>query len=171
MWACGQTPPSGSESAKITAPGADGSQQTVLPTLPVPPPVSVNALMVGLIDHAGHELWETERDGHAPKTDDQWGVLEHHAIQLAAAGQLIAQGGTGPADMGWARLPDWTRFSREMTAIAIEARKAVRAKDLEALKVVNGNLAEVCERCHQQFKPDLPTEGIAHPHSHAGPVE
>ena len=47
-------------------------------------PVSINAEMVSIIDHAGHELWNAEREGKAPKTKADWENLAEHATQLAA---------------------------------------------------------------------------------------
>jgi cytochrome c556 len=120
--------------------------------------------MVGLVDHASHTLWDVEKEGRAPKTDADWGELEHHAIQLAAAGPLIALGGTGQADPGWAQSPAWKKYSQELADAGVAALNAVRSKNLEALVKANGQLVDVCERCHKEFKPELPTEGIVHPH-------
>jgi CRP/FNR family cyclic AMP-dependent transcriptional regulator len=36
----------------------------------------------------------------------------------------------------------------------------------KALRSAGDTLVDVCEGCHEEFKPDLPTEGILHvPHS------
>ena len=72
--------------------------------------VSVQDLMVGVVGHAADELWGVEQEGRAPKTDEDWLKLEHHAIQLAASGTLTALGGTGRADAAWARRPDWAKY-------------------------------------------------------------
>jgi hypothetical protein len=130
----------------------------------VPPVVSVNALMVALVDHASHELWNVEKEGRAPKNDAEWGEIEHHAAQLAGSGTLIALGGTGKADPGWAQLPGWKNDSQRLNDAGLAALSAARAKNFEALVRANGQLVEVCESCHKQFKPELPTEGIVHPH-------
>jgi len=142
-----------------------GAQQGSPQAPAVPPKVSVNAIMVALVDHAGHELWDVEKEGGAPKTDAQWREVEHHATQLAAAGTLIALGGTGQADPGWAQSPDWKQHSQALSDAGLAALNAARSKNLEALVKANGQLVEVCEACHKEFKPELPTEGIAHPHS------
>ncbi|MEP7308932.1 MAG: cytochrome c [Acidobacteriota bacterium] len=126
--------------------------------------MSVNAVMVGLIDHAGHELWSVEKQGGAPKNAAQWKEIEHHAIQLAASGTLIAMGGTGKADPGWAKSPDWRKLCEDLNSAGLEAMTAARSKNLAALIKANGRLVETCERCHKEFKPDLPTEGSVHPH-------
>ena len=60
----------------------------------VRPAVSINALMVDWVDHAAHAQWNVELEGQAPKDDKGWREVERHATQLAAAGTLIALGGT-----------------------------------------------------------------------------
>jgi len=132
--------------------------------VPVPVALSINAEMVGLVDHAAHALWDVEREGHAPKSDEEWAEVEDSAVQLAAAGTVIALGGTGPADAGWAQLPDWKTFSRELRDGALVARSAAQGKNLEALVKANGRIVDVCEACHKAFKPQLPTEKILHRH-------
>jgi hypothetical protein len=141
-----------------------GVQQASPQAPAVPPAVSVNALMVDWIDHSSHELWNVEQEGRAPKNDLEWRVVERHATQLAAAGPLIALGGTGQADHGWAQSPVWKKYSQELTDASVAALNAIRGKNLEALVKANGQLVDVCERCHKEFKPELPTEGIVHPH-------
>ena len=126
--------------------------------------VSVNALMVALVDHASHELWNVEREGRAPKNDAEWREVEHHAIQLAGSGTLIALGGTGQADPGWAQSPDWKKYAQQLNDAGLAGLSAARGKNLEGLVKANGELVEACESCHKQFKPELPTEGIVHPH-------
>jgi hypothetical protein len=130
----------------------------------VSPVVSVNALMVALVDHASHELWNVEKEGRAPKNDAEWREVEHHAIQLAGSGTLIALGGTGQADPGWAQSPDWKKYAQQLNDAGLAGLSAARGKNLEGLVKANGELVEACESCHKQFKPDLPTEGILHPH-------
>jgi hypothetical protein len=142
---------------------ASGEEASTQPPA-VSPVVSVNALMVALVDHASHELWNVETEGGAPKSDKEWREVEHHATQLAGAGTLIAVGGTGKADPGWALLPNWRKHSQHLNEAGLAALSAARAKNLEALVKANGQLVEVCESCHQEYKPDLPTEGIVHPH-------
>jgi hypothetical protein len=130
----------------------------------VPPVVSVNALMVALVDHASHELWNVEKEGSAPKSDADWREVEHHATQLAGSGTLIALGGTGQLDPGWAQSPDWKKYAQQLNDTGLAALNAARAKNLEGLVKANGQLVEACESCHKQFKPELPSEGILHPH-------
>jgi cytochrome c556 len=122
--------------------------------------------MVAIVDHAGHQLWNVEREGNAPKTRSDWENLAEHATQLAAAGALVRVPGTGVNDMTWVGSPGWQKWSRAMSDAAQAALKATEAENLEALVAANGQLVESCEGCHKEFKPELPSEGIAHAHLH-----
>lgn len=133
----------------------------------VTPALSVNELMVAMVDNAGHVLWDVEVEAQAPKNDADWVELEDHAVQIAAAGTLIQLGGTGQADAGWARLPGWKTSAQQMIEAALAARQAAMKRDLPAVVVANGRLVESCESCHKEFKPSLPTEGIAHQRPHS----
>lgn len=135
-------------------------------TAAVQSPVSINAAMVWVVDHAAHQLWNTEKDGMAPKTDADWESIVEHATQLAAAGALIRLAGTGPSDRTFVQHPDWQRLGAAMSDAGLAALKAAETKSHEQLVAANGRLVDSCEGCHQQFKPALPTEGITHAHIH-----
>jgi cytochrome c556 len=128
--------------------------------------VSINAEMVTIVDHAGHQLWEVERPGKAPKTDAAWANLEEHATQLAAAGALVSLAGTGINDIVWTDSAEWQKWSRALSDAGLAALKASQDKNMDALVAANGRLVEACEGCHKQFKPELPSEGIVHDHTH-----
>ena len=140
------------------------------PATPAPPavmsPVSINAEMVSVIDHAGHELWSAEQKGKAPKTNADWENLAEHATQLAAAGALVRVAGAGVNDTMWVASPDWQKWARALSDAGMAALKATEGKNAEALVAANGQLVESCEGCHKQFKPSLPSEGITHAHAH-----
>ena len=131
----------------------------------VKPEVSINAVMVALVDHAGHQLWNVEVEGKAPKTDADWENVEEHAVQIAAAGPAITAGGTGVSDAIWVKTPSWQRHAQRMSDAGVAAMNAAKNKDLNALVTANGQLVQACVACHKEFKPALPTEGILHSHS------
>ena len=152
----------GSPAAKeSTAPPAEA--QTVPTT--AKPEVSINAVMVALVDHAGHQLWNVEVEGKAPKTDADWENVEEHAVQLAAAGPAITVGGTGPTDAVWVKSASWDIYAQKMSDAGVAAMNAAKSKNFNALVTANGQLVESCVGCHKEFKPDLPTEGILHTHT------
>jgi len=129
-------------------------------------PVSINAEMVRIVDHAGHQLWNAEKPAMAPKTDADWGNVVEHATQIAAAGVLIQLEGTGPNDRTFVQQPDWQKFARAVSAAGMAALKAGETRNKEALTAANGQLVDACENCHKRFKPALPSEGIVHTHTH-----
>ena len=47
-----------------------------------------------------------------------------------------------------------------------QAASMLGMKPGDSLVQANGNLVDVCEKCHNEFKPALPTEGIVHAHRH-----
>ena len=129
----------------------------------IPVPVSINAMMVALVDHSAHEIWDA---GNASTlTGRDWQNVEQHTIQLAAAGSLISTGGTGTADYGWVMSPRWQEWARVLTDGALQASQAVQDQDRMALVSAGDTILQSCDGCHQVFKPDVPTEGIMHvPH-------
>jgi hypothetical protein len=122
--------------------------------------------MVSIVDHAGHQLWNAEREGGAPKTKADWETLAEHATQLAAAGALIRVAGPGVQDMTWVATPSWQKWSQAMSDAALAALKATEGENVQALVAANGQLVQSCEGCHKEFKPSLPSEGIVHGHAH-----
>ena len=140
----------------------------VATTPPSGPPVSINAQMVAVVDHAGHALWDVEKAGQAPKTDAAWETVAEHAIQMAAAGTLITLPGSGSNDLRLVQEADWGKWARAMSDAGMAAYQASEKKDFQALVAANSRLVESCEGCHKQYKPDLPSEGIAHQHMHVG---
>ena len=151
-------------SAYVLLGSAAGQAQAPADPPHVALPISINAVMVSLVDQAAHEIWDggnQDRD----LTDREWLLIEQHSLQLAAAGTVISLGGTGPADRGWALSPAWQDWSRKLGVIALEAKQAVDAKSKVALRDAGDKLTDTCESCHKIFKPDVPTEGIMHqPH-------
>lgn len=158
--ACGGPAGEPAETMPETAPVAEAR-----PPVP-PPPVSVNEEMVALVDHAGHALWDVEKEGMAPASDEDWATVAEHATQLAATGSLLMLGGQGTNDLVWRDDPEWRRWSRELSDAGLAALQAARAQDFDALVAANGRLVDSCEGCHQEFKPELPSEGIVHTHTH-----
>jgi len=143
--------------------GASAAQQGAqTPFLPLS--ISINALMVGMVDDVAHDIWEGGNKG-ATLTGREWAVINEHALQLQAAATLVSLGGTGQADKGWATSPAWQDWSRKMRDAGVTVKRAVDTKNQMALRSAGDALVDVCEGCHKQFKPDVPTEGILHiPH-------
>jgi hypothetical protein len=159
----------------LTACNAPAPTPAATPQAATPPPAapavtlntSYNELMVAWIDNASHVLWDVEKKGFAPKNEADWIEVQDHAIQLAAAGTVIQLPGAGPRDAMWAAEDGWKTNARLLSDAGKTAFAAARDRNLPALIEANGKLVQTCEGCHKQFKPELPSEGIAHqsPHS------
>ena len=70
--------------------------------------------------------------------------------------------GTGQFDPDWVANPQWIRLSEELTAIGEDAVELADAKstDVQAWRAVGDRLIQNCLGCHQQFKPEIPSEGV-----------
>ena len=148
-------------------PPAQAAQPVMTSTSPPSgPPVSINAEMVSVVDHAGHALWDVEREGRAPKTPAEWELVAEHATQMAAAGTLNTLPGTGPNDSTLTKQADWKKWARAMSDAGLAALRASESKDMKALVAANSQLVDACEGCHKQYKPSLPSVGITHQHMH-----
>jgi hypothetical protein len=122
--------------------------------------VTINAVMVDWVDHATHPLWNAEVQ--APTDERPWREIERHATQLATAGTTISLGGTGQADPGWAKSPQWKAYSQQLTDAGLDAFKAARNRNIADLTKINARLLTACDSCHEEFKPESPTEGRVH---------
>jgi hypothetical protein len=138
-------------------------QQQQAPAAPaVPPVISTNAMMVGLVDDASHEIWDAVVEGNRPKTDEDWYHIQHHATKIALSGTMITIPGTGAADAAWVTKPEWIKFATELRDDGMAALEAARNKDIDALSAAGDRLVTTCEGCHKVFKGELPSEGIIH---------
>lgn len=145
---------------EISQPTSPVSAPAELPpaATPVTLPVSLNAVMVALVDHASEPLWLDAYE--APKTTDRWLETEYNAYQMAVSGKLIQLPGTGPNDATWVAAPEWKMFADEMSAAGMDALAAAQAKDVSALNIAGDRLVASCETCHKKFKGDLPSMAI-----------
>jgi hypothetical protein len=145
--------------------GREVAAETDLVLPGISPATSVNAMMVGVVDHAAHHIWDLGRDGMAPVTDEDWDEVWHASVQLISAAAAITTGGTtGSMDDVWVRDPRWRNWAQALMNAAVMAYDAARKRDLEGVLWAGDPLVVACEGCHSQFKPASPTEGIVHPH-------
>lgn len=127
---------------------------------PVAMQTSINEIMVMGVDYAAHWIWDAQES--PPQTEEDWFRIRVHATQLVALGSAITLGGTGPADNGWVRSPEWATDAEELIAASRDALQAVETQNIEALNTAGNRLVASCEKCHDKFKPEVPTEGLMH---------
>ncbi|NKB34091.1 MAG: hypothetical protein GKR91_13445 [Pseudomonadales bacterium] len=121
-------------------------------------PISINEAMASLINHSADPIWIAAWQN--PQSDQDWRELEHLARQLQVGGALITIPGTGPVDQMWTNRAEWQRYSMALSDSAGRAVNAARSKDLELIKRSGDEIVAICEGCHIDFKPDLPTMNI-----------
>ncbi len=151
---CGCTPDGPAETALAVAP----APATVASAPPITLPVSINAVMVALVDHASEPLW---LDAYAPPASEEgWREAEYNAYQMAVSGKLIQLAGNGPNDADWVVDPEWKAFADEMSTAGMYALGAAQTKDVKGLNDAGDKLVAACESCHKKFKPNLTSMGI-----------
>ena len=121
-------------------------------------PISINEVMASLINHSADPIWIAAWKN--PTSDADWRELEHLARQLQVGGSLLSIPGTGPADDVWTDSSRWRDYSQELSAAAGRAVNAARSKDVELIGRAGDDIVDICESCHIDFKPDLPTMNI-----------
>jgi hypothetical protein len=120
------------------------------------PAININDVMVGVVDHNSHILWDIALPKKAPKNDADWHQLEHASVTLAAAGSMIVMGGSGPDDTKWAADPEWRKLAQNMTDAALKVKLAVDSKNVPGVLAGGDDLVMTCEACHAKFKPSIP---------------
>lgn len=121
-------------------------------------PISINEVMASLINHSADPIWIAA--WRNPQTERDWRELEHLARQLEVGGALLTIPGTGPVDTEWTGNAQWREYSMQLSQAAGRAVNAARTRDVELVARSGDEIVEVCEACHIDFKPDLPTMNI-----------
>ncbi len=147
--------------AGVLLSGAAGHAETVQEPVEaaLPMPVTINEMMVSLVDPAASGLWRPAGQDAALSEAD-WRAVDAAATNLIVGATLTSMPGAGPFDAEWVADRDWKRLNLEMQTLALQAREAAGAQDLARLRLIGDRLVEVCEACHADFKPGLPTGGI-----------
>lgn len=160
-------------SAQSPAPGATGAASATSAaassapaTPPLTLPISLNAVMVGAIDHASDPLFGVGNamfgSGKLPKTDADWREVQYHAYQMILLGKVIQLPGTGPRDAEWAANAQFKAFADSLSAVGMDMLALTETKDAKGFEAAGNKLIEICESCHQAFKPEIPTMKIYH---------
>lgn len=120
-------------------------------------PVSLNAVMVALVNQAADPIWVAA--WRSPESEADWRELERRAVQLELSGALLSVPGTGPLDDSWTSNAQWQKWASQLQRTGADAVAAVTARDLQAISAVGDAIVEICEGCHMDFKLALPTGG------------
>ena len=152
------------------------------------PTTTVEELMRAVIDPAADAVWDavvitSTREGierEVPDSDEDWLALEHHAVRLLEAGNLLQIEGRAiaepdsvselpgidlePADIAVRvaeRYDAWLRSGRELHDAGLVVLDAVRTRSIDALLESGDRLDAACESCHSRFwyPPDAAEAG------------
>ena len=142
------------------------------------PTASVEDIMRSMVDPSADAMWDavvtTVTDAGIeevrPETEEEWLPLEHGAIMLVEAGNLLLIDGRRIAGEGSvSELPGidlepddiaelvaenrdtWMRLARELHDAGVVMLEAVRARDVDALLEGGNRLDVACESCHSRF--------------------
>ncbi|MCG8415975.1 MAG: hypothetical protein MI746_17305 [Pseudomonadales bacterium] len=126
--------------------------------VPFTPDISINEIMVAQIDHAAYAIWDAGSPDANP-TAEAWQEVEQHAIQLISSRAALTMGGTGVNDAMWIAQRSWREYVLDMNEASVMALTSARNQDKQMLTRAGDLLVESCLACHQQFKPEIPTEG------------
>ena len=134
--------------------------------------------MRAVIDPAADAVWDavvitSTREGierEVPDSDDDWLALEHQAVRLLEAGNLLQIEGRAiagpdsvselpgidlePADIAVrvaGQYDAWLRSGRELHDAGVVVLEAVRARSINALLESGDRLDAACESCHSRF--------------------
>ncbi len=149
------------------APSAEsGGGGVAIELPPIAPRTSLQEVMIGLVDHAAHGIWDLERPERESEEEIDWDEILHQATQLVASGSYISWGGTGEMDANWAQRTGWRAFSEDMIDAGIRAYDAAIIQDLDGVLAAGDELADTCNGCHQEYRLELPSEGRGREHPH-----
>jgi hypothetical protein len=95
---------------------------------------------------AGIELTEAGEKDLSPVDEAGWEALVTAASTVAEAGNALQLQGRALAPEA-----EWNRLAQEMTARALDARKAADARDKQAVFDTGGRLYETCVACHGKY--------------------
>jgi hypothetical protein len=139
----------------------NGNNRVFVENPPPTLPMSINEMMVGMVDNSSDYLFAVG-NGDLPKDDADWAEVENRAYETVIAAKAMQLVGTGPNDMEWASQPEWQQLADELSAIGMEAHKLAAAKEVDGWTELGDRLVQNCMACHEKYKPDIPTGGIFH---------
>src|SRR6476620_7533665 len=141
----------------VSACSSPPAEQTAQQADAYKPVVSLNQIMVNIVDPHSHEIWDaTENPAKAPKTDEEWRDVRHAAVTLAAGGSLTSMSGNGPKDQVWRSQKDWGRLSQAVSDAGLAATEAVQNRSVAALSKAGDQLLQACLNCHKEYKLVIP---------------
>jgi|SRR5690606_24184388 len=147
--------PAGAAMIALTLSACDsGNNSSQVERVEVALPISLNEVMVGLINKVADPQWAAVWND--PQSERDWRELENLAYQVELGGTLLQYPGIGLQDREWTSSQDWQALAKQLSQDGARAVNAVRSRNRDLMDRAGGQLIETCEACHRTFKPDLP---------------
>jgi hypothetical protein len=148
---------------------------------PMVPVGTLKDLMKGIVDPTSKAIWdavgtESGKNGiveKAPKTDEEWAVVEHNALNLAEAANLLKIPGRHMAlpeqanaktakdapELTPAQIEEkvnkdrgaWDSKADALRMTAVKAITAAKAHDKDGILNVGEEIDNACESCHKVY--------------------
>jgi hypothetical protein len=150
MAACGGGAPAPAPETEGAAAAVPASAQAFKPVM------SLNQIMVDVINESAHGIWDLDIPGREPKTDEDWSAVRHAAATIAAGGSITLHGGSGAEDTKWIGMPEWQSMSQAMTDKGLQALVAAERRNMEAVRTAGNELLLTCIQCHNAYRLGIP---------------
>jgi cytochrome c556 len=165
--------------AGVTASAAAAASAAPPAATEASPIGTIKDVMKGIVDPNAMAIWDsvgaesTATGGvleKAPKTDAEWAAIEHNALTLAEAANLLLTPGrpmSRPEEANDKSKPDapeltpaqiekkiaenraeWVKHAKELQATAVKAMASAKAHDKDGLLNVGEAIDSACESCH-----------------------
>jgi hypothetical protein len=125
---------------------------------PLTLPLTLLEIMRANVEIPAEGVWAVENEDKL--SDEQWALAEQDAINIVASATFISTGGTGKKDREWVSNADWQTWTKDVQQTGTQIRAAVKAKDLKKLAEAGDHLVDVCQSCHDKYRPEIPSDGI-----------
>ena len=117
---------------------------------PYRPVMTVKELMEATVEPTadvvfGSAVWINGELTGAPKNEEEWENVEHHALTLAETGNLLMMAPRA-RDQGL-----WMSQARDFILAAQDAATAAHSRDVNAMFKAGGALVVACDSCHAKY--------------------
>ena len=123
------------------------------------PPVTLLQIMRANVEIAADGIWGVT--SNEKLSDPEWLLAQQDATNVVISASLIAGAGNGPKDKTWQANADYQSWAKDVQDTGLKLMAAAKAKDLKALGDQGDHLAEVCQSCHDKYRPEIPSDGVA----------
>lgn len=150
----------------VTACGQNEQEgQEGVAAAPFKPTGDVKYTMQWVLDPAADHIWDsagsiiTEEGTRdlRPTTEEGWLAVQHSAVVVAEAGNLLMMPGRAREN------DDWREFALGLVDAGLSAKAAAEAQDADALFDAGGQIYRVCSSCHAVYVQSDEKPGIQGP--------